>query len=133
MATTTMDLIEEAARRAAASFNCKASNFAATQKERDVLCRHLATSMAELNERNAAKRKCLLSKLEGVRSALRRREGETDAAGVAALAERASHLETRAELVRADKRANRKDRESNGLHSKISLKSKMGFFLLLSL
>ncbi len=123
-----MDPIEEAARRAAASLNLEAllstreSDYATIQKERGALCRRLATSVAKSNEREA-ERKCLLSELEGARLALRRREGETDAVRVAASAERSSHLETQAELTRADKQANRMDRESDGLCSEISLKS----------
>ncbi len=52
---------------------------------------------------------------------------------VATLAQHMSHLEMWAELAQADKQANRKDRESNSLRSKISLKSKMVFFSVLSL
>jgi hypothetical protein len=70
-----MDPIEEAARRAAASFNCEAllsthkSDYAAIQKERGALCRRLATSVAESNKREA-ERERLLFELEGARSDL---------------------------------------------------------------
>ncbi len=54
-----MDPIEEAARRAAASLNREVllstcdSNYAVIQKERGALCRRLATSVEESNEREA--------------------------------------------------------------------------------
>ncbi len=119
------DPIEEAARRAAESLNREAlittheSNYVAIQKERDALRRRLAERDADANER-AVEHERLLLELEGARSALQRKEDEMDTARAAISEERASQAETKAELTRAGERADRLDREADGLRAEIS-------------
>ncbi|KAL3809139.1 hypothetical protein ACHAXA_007242 [Cyclostephanos tholiformis] len=94
-------------------------NLIPIRRERDGLRRLLVRRDAEAEER-AAERERLLAELEGARAALRRREGEAAAAGMAVVAERGSHEGTRAELARALERADRIDREADGLRAEIS-------------
>lgn len=120
-----MDPIEKAAREAATALNREAlystyeANFSALRKERDELRNALSVKDADASKRSE-ELDALKSELSQTKKLLEERDAELDGARGEVAAERSRHDEARRELACGSERADRIERESDGLRAEVA-------------